>query len=118
MSFLREQKHRWRENVGGFTISTVLSEGIDTVGKSALAFNLGLAGTTRSLVEGAAKLALRSIVGAVRNGFSESVRSRSVAPLGSDMILGMPSIMLARVTIVMDENTKILVSFILWCCFG
>lgn len=100
-------------NVGGFTISTVLSEGIDPVGKSALTFNVGLAGTTRSLVGGAAKLALGRIVGAGRNDFSESVRSRSVATVGGDMILGMPSIMLARVAILRDGNKKIRVSFIL-----
>lgn len=117
VSFLGEQEYRWRGDVGGgFTISTVLSEGIDPVGRSALAFNVGLAGTS-SLVGGTAKLALGRIVGAGRNDFSEGVRTRSVATVGGDMILGMPSMMLTRVAIVRNENKKTQVNFILQC-FG
>lgn len=92
----------------------MLSEGIDPVSRSALAFNVGLA-RTRSLVGGTAKLALGRIVGAGRTDFSEGARTRSVATVGSDMILGMPSMMLTRVAIVRDENKKTQVNSILRC---
>lgn len=55
-------------NGGGFTISTVLSEGIELTRESALAFNVGLVGT-RSLVGRTANLTLGRIECAGRTNF-------------------------------------------------
>lgn len=43
VSFLGDQRHRWR----GFTLSTVPSEGIELIRESVLAFNVGVAGLGR-----------------------------------------------------------------------
>lgn len=87
------------------------------ISESALAFNVGVAGT-RSLVGGAANLTLGSIVGAGRTELSESVMNRSVAAVGANLVLGLPSMMPTKVALLRDKNKKMRVNFLLKWYFG
>lgn len=89
-----------------FTISTEPSEGI--VSRSALAFNLGVAGI-RSLM-GAANWVLGSILGAGRTVFLK------VAAVGIDLMVGILSRMPTGVAMVREKKKKMAMGFILELC--